>query len=51
MKNLILLLISLLISFLTWTIYNQTRDWQFFIAFMGGGIDAYLLYTLMDKEK
>ncbi|ACQ51205.1 hypothetical protein [Clostridium botulinum] len=48
MKKILVTLLSLLIAYVTWRIYKQVTDWKFFIAFMGGGIDAYILYAIID---
>lgn len=41
--------ISLFLSYLTWKLYGLV-DWKFATAFIGGGIDAYVLYFLWTKD-
>lgn len=50
MKKVFLTLLSLLIAYVTFCVYNQSTDWKFFIAFMGGGIDAFILSVIMNKD-
>lgn len=49
MKNILILMLSLLIAYVTWRVYTQVLEFKFFVAFMGGGIDAYLL-TLLENN-
>jgi hypothetical protein len=50
MKYFILTVLSLVIAYLTWLLYNSVDSWKFFIAFMGGGIDAFLLTFMLLKK-
>lgn len=50
MKKVLMTLLSLLIAYATFKIYKHVTDWEFFVAFIGGGIDAYILSAIMDKN-
>lgn len=50
MKYFILTVVSLVLAYLSWVLYNSVDSWKFVIAFMGGGIDACLLTFMLMKK-
>jgi len=49
MKDIIILIISILLAFVVNCIYkNVSIDWQFFTAFVGGVITLFILNTIKD---
>ena len=49
MKDIIILIISILLAFVVNCIYkNVSIDWQFFTAFVGGAITLFILNTIKD---
>lgn len=49
MKTILLMIISMLGSFVFYNAYNYANEWKFTIAFLGGATMVFI-YTLVDKK-
>lgn len=44
------LIVSLVVAYITWNIYNYVEDWKFTIAFIMGGVDVYIINYFSETE-